>query len=80
MYDSRTQRFYLAANLAVRIYRGLYLGGGLAFMSRSSGTVELRGDIALADPNASVLQSSVAVIVWRFAIRSLGCCGKPPRS
>jgi long-chain fatty acid transport protein len=61
MYDSRTQRFYLAANLAVRLYRGLYLGGGLAFMSRSAGTVELRGNIAVSDANASMLQSSVAV-------------------
>lgn len=61
MYDNRTQRFFLAANLAVRIYRGLYIGGGLAFLSRSSGTVELRGQIALSDPQASTLQSAVAV-------------------
>ena len=61
MYDNRTQRFFLAANLAVRIYRGLYIGGGLAFLSRSAGTVQLRGQIALSDPESSTLQSAVAV-------------------
>ena len=61
LYDNRTQRFFLGANLAVRIYRGLYIGGGLAFLSRSAGTVELRGQIALSDPNSSTLQSAVSV-------------------
>lgn len=59
MYDNRTQRIFLAANLAVHIYRGLYIGGGLTFMSRSSGTVRLRGTIGLSNPEESALQSSV---------------------
>lgn len=59
MYDNRTQRLYLAANLAVHIYRGLYVGGGLAFMSRSSGTVYLRGRIGISDPERSELTPSI---------------------
>ena len=61
LYDNRTQRFFLGANLSIRLYRGLYIGGGLAFLSRSAGTVELRGQIALSDPESSTLQSAVAV-------------------
>ena len=67
MYDNRTQRLYLAANLAVHIYRGLYLGGGLAFMSRSSGTVYLRGRVGISDPERSELTSSINQDL--FAIR-----------
>src|SRR5579883_2094287 len=47
LYDNATQRFYLAANLAIHVYRGLYLGGGLTFMSHTSGLVSLKGTIAL---------------------------------
>ena len=72
MYDNRTQRFYLAANLAVRLYRGLYLGGGLAFMSRSAGTVQLRGTISVADPGNTVLQSAVAVDLLAIRYPQLG--------
>lgn len=61
MYDNRTQRFFLAANLAVRLWRGLYVGGGLSFLSRSSGTVQLKGQIGLTDPAGSTLTSAVAV-------------------
>ncbi len=32
-YDNRTQRIYFAANLAVRIFRGLYVGAGLTYMA-----------------------------------------------
>lgn len=67
MYDNRTQRLYLAANLAFHIYRGLYLGGGLAFMSRSSGTVYLRGRIGISDPERSELTASISQDL--FAIR-----------
>lgn len=61
LYDNRAQRFYLAANLAVRLWRGLYLGGGLTFMSRSQGVVYLRGRVSVADPERSVLESSTDV-------------------
>ena len=67
MYDNRTQRLYMAANLAIHIYRGLYVGGGLSFMSRSSGTVFLRGRVGISDPERSELTSSVAQDL--FAIR-----------
>lgn len=67
LYDNRTQRLFLAANLSLRIVRGLYLGGGLAFLSRSDGLASLRGNIAVTDPDQSKLQASVAQDL--FAVR-----------
>jgi long-chain fatty acid transport protein len=61
-YDNRTQRLLLVAALAVQIVPGLTIGGGAAFMSRTSGTVALEGTIAVTDTDAqSALQSSVHV-------------------
>jgi long-chain fatty acid transport protein len=67
MYDNRTQRLHLSANVAVQVYRGLYVGGGLTFMSRSSGTVYLRGRVGISDPERSELTASVEQNL--FAIR-----------
>ena len=61
LYENRAQRMFFAANLALHIYRGLYIGGGLTFMSRSKGVVYLRGRVALSDPEESALESSVDV-------------------
>ena len=61
LFENRPQRMFFAANLAIHIYRGLYLGGGLTFMSRSKGVVYLRGRVALSDPEESALESSVDV-------------------
>jgi long-chain fatty acid transport protein len=60
-YDNRLQRFFLVANLAVQIVPGLYIGGGLTFMSRTTGTVFLRGQIAVSDPDESSLTSAINV-------------------
>lgn len=67
LYDNRTQRLYLAANLALRIVPGLYVGGGLAFMSRSDGTAQLRGTLAVSDPQQSQLESAISQDL--FAVR-----------
>jgi long-chain fatty acid transport protein len=73
-YDNRTQRLYLAANVAVQIVRGLYVGGGLVFMSRTQGRVLLRGNVAVSDPDASALVTNidvdlVAVRYWQAGVR-----------
>lgn len=61
-YDNRTQRIYLAANVAVALPGRVYLGGGLAFMARTEGVVSLTGTIALQDTEErSVLASAVGV-------------------
>ncbi len=61
-FDNRTQRVFLAATLAVQIIPGLYVGAGLAFMSRTRGTVALKGTIAVMDTDAqSALVTAINV-------------------
>lgn len=51
-YDNRTQRIYLSTNLAVQIIKGLYVGAGVTFMSRTQGDLELSGRISFPDAEA----------------------------
>ncbi len=60
-YDNRVQRLFLSTNLAIQIVPGLYLGGGLTFMSRTSGQIYLRGSVAVSDPDASALTTRIDV-------------------
>lgn len=68
LYDNRTQRVYMAANLAIRLFGRLYLGGGLAFMSHTKGDVYLRGYVTLGDPENSALEtaSDVDLVALRY--------------
>jgi long-chain fatty acid transport protein len=61
MFDNRPQRLYMAANLAIQIVPGLYIGGGLTFMSRTAGQLFLKGAVAVSDPDASSLVSRIDV-------------------
>jgi long-chain fatty acid transport protein len=61
LFDNRPQRLYLAANLAIQIVPGLYVGGGLTFMSRTAGQLFLKGDVAVSDPDASSLVTQIDV-------------------
>ena len=86
LYENPTQHLVLQANLAVQIIRGLYVGGGLTYMSRTQGQVFLKGTVAIGDPNASSLVSQVNVdllavrypqvgLLWEVTPRvSLGIC------
>src|SRR5262249_22476017 len=60
-YDNRIQRLFMAANLAVQIVPGLYVGGGLVFMSKTAGTVFLKRNIAVSDPDESSLTTRIDV-------------------
>ena len=59
LYDNRTQRLYLAANLAVEPLPGLAVGAGLSFMSATSGTLGIRGFVTYPDPALSELRHRV---------------------
>jgi long-chain fatty acid transport protein len=68
-YDNRTQRLLLAANLAIQIVPGLYIGGGLSFMSRTQGTVDLKGLISVVDTDAQsqlTTQINVDLVAIRY--------------
>lgn len=61
LYENPTQHLVLQANLAIQLVRGLYIGGGLTYMSRTQGQVFLEGSVAVSDPNASSLTGRVDV-------------------
>ena len=50
LYDTRSQRIFLAANLALRPVEWLTIGAGIAFQAPSELTLDVRGDLALDDP------------------------------
>jgi long-chain fatty acid transport protein len=60
-YDNRMQRLFFSANLAIQIVPGLYVGGGLTFMSRTQGELFLKGNVAVSDPDASSLTTNIGV-------------------
>lgn len=59
LYDNRTQRLFLAANVAIEPLPGLSLGGGLSFMSATKGTLGVRGFVTYPDPAESELRHRV---------------------
>jgi long-chain fatty acid transport protein len=60
-YDNRPQRLFLAANVAVELPGDVAIGGGIAYMSSTQGTVELDGLVAIPDPEASDLDLAIDV-------------------
>jgi long-chain fatty acid transport protein len=86
LYENPTQHLVLQANLAIQIIPGLYVGGGLTYMSRTQGSVYLEGDVAVGNPDDSALKGRVDVdlvavrypqvgILWEVSRRlALGIC------
>ncbi len=60
-YDNRPQRIFLGTNLAVRVLPGLFVGGGMAFMSRTKGDVILRGRVGFPDAEDTELRLGLDV-------------------
>jgi long-chain fatty acid transport protein len=77
MFDNRPQRLYLAANLAIQIVPGLYVGGGLTFMSRTAGELFLKGSVAVSDPDASSLVSKIDVDLQAVRYPQAGILWQP---
>lgn len=61
LYDNRPQRLFLGANLAVRLTEGLYAGVGIAYMSRTQGTLDLEGRVGFPDSYDSDLTLAIDV-------------------
>ncbi|MGO9715020.1 MAG: hypothetical protein ACLQBL_39605, partial [Polyangiaceae bacterium] len=53
IYDNRNQLFYLAANLAVSPFPWLQIGGGAAFSSSTTGTIDISGQANIYTPDSS---------------------------
>ena len=50
LYDNRPRRTYLGANLAIRPFPWLTIGGGISFLSYSSNTLTVRGSLDIGAP------------------------------
>ncbi len=61
MYDNRPQRLLLAANLAAEITDRLFIGGGISYMSSTSGGVYLVGRVGFPDAEDSNLDVAIDV-------------------
>ena len=61
LYDNRPQRLLLAANVGVRIGDKLSAGGGVGYMSATTGGVQLQGRIGFPDHLDSELALAVDV-------------------
>lgn len=59
LYDNRNQRLFLAANVAIEPVRGLFLGGGLSFMSSTRGRLDISGAANIFRPEDSPLRHEV---------------------
>lgn len=59
LYDNRNQRLYLAANLAIQPLPWLWIGGGLSFMSSTTGTLDISGRANVFEPDSSELRHQV---------------------
>jgi hypothetical protein len=66
-YDNRPQRFFLTSNVAVQIGRSLFLGGGVSYMSRTQGAIDLEGRVGF--PVAADSDLSLEIDVRLEAIR-----------
>jgi long-subunit fatty acid transport protein len=61
LYDNRSSVIYLAANLAVRPWEFLEVGGGLSFLAATRGRFEISGVAMLSSPYDSQLRHEVDV-------------------
>jgi long-chain fatty acid transport protein len=61
LYDNRPQRLFLASNLSLRIGDDVYIGGGIAYLSRTQGSIDLEGLIGFPDPSVSNLTLDIDV-------------------
>lgn len=61
VYDNRPQRLFIAANLSLAITERLFIGGGLAYMSSTRGSVLLDGRIGFPSAEDSDLDLAIDV-------------------
>ena len=72
LYDNRGHRTYLAAHLAIRPFDWLLIGGGISFLSQSANTLTIRGDLNIASPMASHLESSLGANLTTIRYPQIG--------
>jgi Outer membrane protein transport protein (OMPP1/FadL/TodX) len=59
LYDNRNQLLYLAANLAISPWPWLQIGGGASFLSSTTATLDISGQVNIYASDSSQLRSAV---------------------
>jgi long-subunit fatty acid transport protein len=59
LYDNRNQRLYVSTNLAISPFPWLQVGGGIAFMAATQGTLSIAGSAAVLEVDSSQLRHEV---------------------
>lgn len=72
LYGVRLQRVYIAAMLAIAPVRWLRLGGGVAFMASTRGTVDITGVISATNQGETALSHAVDVDLSSVRYAQLG--------
>jgi long-chain fatty acid transport protein len=76
-YDNRPQRFFLCSSLALQLTDDLWIGGGIAYMSRTQGAIDLTGRVGYPDSLDSDLNLSINVDLVAVRYPSAGILWRP---
>ncbi len=79
LYDNRPQRLFLAVNFGFAISNKLSIGGGLGYLTATSGVVTLTGRVGFPDANDSelVLDMDVDITTRAYPIAGVGYQATP---
>ena len=78
IWDNHPQRIYIDVNLAVRPVPWLHLGGGVAFLTNTGGTLDLQGIVRVPNSDDSTLSTAVNVDFKTVRYPSAGVLVAPP--
>jgi long-chain fatty acid transport protein len=59
MFDNRPQRIFMSANLAIKPFKWLEVGGGMVFLAATRARLDITGQINVASPKESELRHEV---------------------
>ena len=72
LYDNRNQRLFFAANIAISPWEWLQVGGGLSFMSSTTGTLDISGEANIFNPETSQIRHEVNADLTAIRYPQLG--------
>jgi long-chain fatty acid transport protein len=77
LYDNRPQRLYIGAHVAFSLGKHVFIGGGVAFLARLVGDLELIGRIGFPTPDDSQLDLAIDVDLRSIRYPEAGILVRP---
>lgn len=72
MYDNRPQRLFMSANLALKPFKWLEIGGGLVFLAATRARLDITGQFQVSNPKESELRHEVDADLTSIRYPQLG--------